>query len=100
MIQYIIRRLLLMIPVIVMVTIVLFVLIRLTPGDPVRDQFGIDITPENYAARKHQLGLDRPLPVQYVSWVGDLIHLNFGNSLSSHKDVKSVVFDRFPATLE
>jgi len=98
--QYIIRRLLLMIPVIFLVTLVLFMLIRLTPGDPIRDQYGLDITPENYAARRHQLGLDRPLPIQYVSWLGDLAHLDFGKSISTRQPVKQVVFSRFPATLE
>src|SRR2546421_628301 len=55
--QYIIRRLLLMIPTVLLVTIVIFALLRLTPGDPVRDQYGIDLTPQLYQARKHQFGL-------------------------------------------
>jgi peptide/nickel transport system permease protein len=98
--QYIIRRLLLMIPVVMIVTVILFALIRLTPGDPIRDQFGLDVTPQNYAARKHQLGLDRPLPVQYADWLNNLVHLDFGRSIRTHATVRSVVFDRFPATLE
>jgi peptide/nickel transport system permease protein len=89
-----------MIPVILIVTVILFALIRLTPGDPMRDQFGLDVTPQNYAERKHQLGLDRPLPVQYADWLNNLVHLDFGQSIRTHASVRSVVFDRFPATLE
>ncbi|MHB8577086.1 MAG: ABC transporter permease, partial [Dehalococcoidia bacterium] len=98
--QYIIRRLLLIIPTVLLVTVVLFALLRLTPGDPVRDQYGVDLTPEIYQARKHQLGLDRPMPVQYVEWLTALVHLDFGKSVRTREPVKKVVFERFPATLE
>jgi peptide/nickel transport system permease protein len=98
--QYIIRRLLLIIPTVLLVTMVLFALLRLTPGDPVRDQFGLDLTPEIYKTRKHQLGLDQPLPVQYVKWLNGLAHLDFGKSVRTPRPVKQVVFERFPATLE
>ena len=98
--QYIIRRLLLMVPTIFLVTLILFVLLRLTPGDPVREQYGVDLTPELYQARKHQLGLDRPMPVQYVQWLNGLVHLDFGKSTRTHEPAKTVIFERFPATLE
>src|SRR5438270_8583754 len=78
----------------------MFALLRLTPGDPVRDQYGLDLTPQLYQARKHQLGLDRPIPAQYVDWLRDLVHLNFGRTIRTHEPVKTVVFERFPATLE
>ena len=97
---YFIRRLLLTIPTIVLVTILIFCLLRLTPGDPVRDQYGERLTPQLYQARKHQLGLDRPLPVQYAIWVRGLLRLDFGRSTRTHEPVKQAVFDRFPATLE
>ncbi len=98
--QYIIRRLLLMVPTIFLVTLILFVLLRLTPGDPVREQYGVDLTPELYQARKHQLGLDRPIPVQYVKWLNGLVHLDFGKSTRTHEPAKTVIFERFPATME
>jgi len=98
--QYVIRRLLLMIPVIFLVTLALFVLIRVTPGDPVQTEFGIEITPELYQARRHQLGLDRPLPVQYTDWLGRLAHLDFGKSLRTREPARRIIFERFPATLE
>ena len=97
---YIIRRFALMVPTIALVTIVLFVLIRITPGDPVSEQYGVNLTPEIYQARRHQLGLDQPLPVQYVRWLQRLAHLDFGKSLSTRVPVKQVIFDRFPATIE
>ncbi len=89
-----------MIPTVLLVTVAIFTLLRLTPGDPVRDQFGIDITPQNYQARKHQLGLDRPLPVQYAEWVKGLLHLDFGKSTRTHEPARKVIFERFPATIE
>ena len=89
-----------MVPVVLLVTIALFALIRLTPGDPIRDEYGLEVTPELYQARRHQLGLDRPLVVQYLDWLKRLAQLDFGRSLSSSRPVKSVVFERFPATLE
>ena len=98
--EYTIRRLLLIVPTVLLVAVVLFLLLRLTPGDPVRDQYGLNLTPELYQARKHQLGLDRPLPVQYLEWLDDLAHLDFGRSIRTREPVKTVVFERFPATLE
>ena len=98
--QYIIRRLLLMVPTVFLVTLILFVLLRLTPGDPIREQYGVDLTPELYQARKHQLGLDRAMPVQYVEWLNGLVHLDFGKSIRTREPARKVIFERFPATLE
>jgi peptide/nickel transport system permease protein len=60
---YILRRILLTFPVLVIVTTALFVLIRVTPGDPIQIQYGIDAPPDQVEAIRHELGLDRPLVI-------------------------------------
>jgi len=97
---YILRRLALMLPVAVMVTIIVFVLIRLTPGDPALAYLGEEASPESVVAFRHQLGLDQPLPVQYLVYLGNLLHGNLGFSIKSHEPVLQAILDRFPATLE
>ncbi len=68
--QYILRRLLLMVPVALLVTVIVFVLVRLTPGDPVLVYAGEERDPETLAQIRRSLGLDQPLPVQYAAWLG------------------------------
>jgi peptide/nickel transport system permease protein len=97
---YILRRLALMAPVALMVTVIVFVLIHLTPGDPARAYLGEEATPEAVEAFRHQLGLDQPLPVQYLIYLGNLLHGNLGNSIKSHEPVAQAIFERFPATFE
>src|SRR5579883_1518699 len=89
-----------MVPVAFIVSVVLFILVRNIPGDPVRVILGEQITPQNYAAERHVLGLDQPVPVQYVKWMGRVLHLDFGRSLSSGDSVNQRIKDRLPATLE
>jgi peptide/nickel transport system permease protein len=97
---YILRRLLFMIPVAFFLTLILFVVLRLTPGDPARIELGEQATPETLAALHHQLGLDRPLAVQYVVWLGHILHGDFGRSLANRQPVAQAIGDRLPATLE
>lgn len=89
-----------MVPVAVMVTIIVFILIHLTPGDPARAYLGEEATDEAVQAFRHQLGLDQPLPVQYLIYLGNVLHGNLGNSIKSHEPVAQAIFERFPATLE
>ncbi len=98
--QYVIRRLLLMIPTIWLVTLVLFVLIRVTPGDPATIEFGIEGTEEQIAARREELGLNRPMAVQYFDWVGRILRGDFGRSLRARAPVSDQIAERLPATLE
>jgi len=97
---YIVRRLLSLFPVALLVTVVLFTLIRAVPGDPVAVILGEQATPENVVALKHKLGLDQPYPVQYVKWLGRVVQLDFGRQLSSRQPVRAAIADRLPATLE
>jgi len=98
--QYVLGRVLLTIPVVWIVTLVLFVLIRLTPGDPIQIQFGIDATPEQIAAYRKELGLDRPIAVQYLAWTKNMLTGNFERSIRERRPVADLIWERLPATLE
>jgi len=97
---YILRRLLFMVPVALFLTAILFVVLRLTPGDPAQIELGEQATPETIAALHHELGLDRPLVVQYGIWVVRILHGDLGKSLANHQPVLRAIGDRLPATLE
>jgi peptide/nickel transport system permease protein len=97
---YILRRILLTFPVLFIVTTVLFVIIRITPGDPVQIQYGIDAPPDQVAAIRQELGLDRPILIQYFGWVKDMLTGDFGHSLRSRRPVVEEIRERLPATLE
>lgn len=98
--RYVVRRLLLMVPVVWVVTLVLFVLIRVTPGDPVQIEFGIEATEEQIAARRQELGLNRPVYVQYGDWVQRMFRGDFGRSLRAREPVATLIRERLPATLQ
>jgi peptide/nickel transport system permease protein len=100
MLGYIVRRVLMMFPVALLSSAVLFALIKATPGDPVRIQLGEQITPENYAALRAELGLDKPVPVQYVIWLGDVMQGDFGKSLRNGAPVSDEIVERLPATVQ
>jgi peptide/nickel transport system permease protein len=97
---YLLRRLLLMLPVAFLVTVGVFMLIHLTPGDPALIMLGEDRTPEAIAAIHHQLGLDQPLYVQYLIWIGNLAHGDLGRSITTHQPVTAAIAERLPATIE
>ncbi len=97
---YVLRRLLLMAPVAFLVTIAVFMLIHLTPGDPALILLGEDRTPQAIAAIHQQLGLDKPLHEQYVAWMGRIVHGDLGRSVSTHQPVTIAIGERLPATLE
>ncbi|GAC1325948.1 MAG: ABC transporter permease [Chloroflexota bacterium] len=98
--RYIVRRLVLMVPVAFLVTIIAFGLLRLAPGDPVVNFAGDVRDPEILNEMRHQLGLDQPLPVQYVAWLGHTLQGDFGRSLRTHQRVGEAIVERLPATLE
>ncbi len=96
----IVARLLTTVPVILMMTVVVFALIHLVPGNPVQTMLGIDATPTNVAATTRQLGLDRPLVDQYFTWLGNAVHGNLGKDLLSGAPVMSLIGAALPVTLE
>jgi peptide/nickel transport system permease protein len=97
---YIIRRLLLLVPVVLFVSFITFMLIHLVPGDPARVLLGEDSTPEALAALRQQLGLDRPLYEQYALWLNQAVHGNLGESIQLHEPVLQAILQRLPVTIE
>lgn len=97
---YVARRLLFMIPVALLVSFVTFMLIHLVPGDPARVLLGEEATPQSVAALRQQLGLDRPLGVQYGLWLWQAIHGNLGESIQLQQPVIQAIWQRLPVTIE
>ncbi len=98
--QYILRRLLLMVPVAFLVSVMVFALLRISPGDPVLVYAGEERDPESLAQLRHIYGLDQPLPVQYVSWIAHAAQGDFGRSLRTRQPVSEAIVERLPKTLE
>jgi peptide/nickel transport system permease protein len=96
---YVVRRLLQAVPVALGVTILVFFLIHLIPGDPARTILGNHATPRNVALLRHDWGLDRPLPVQYEKFMGRLVHGDLGSSLNYGVGAGRLVRERLPVTL-
>ena len=96
---YLVRRLLQLIPVLFGITLIVFVLMALIPGDQALAILGPYATPERIAELRHQLELDRSLPVQYVTWLGNLLEGDLGRSYSLNRPVRDVVFERLGPTL-
>ena len=98
--QYILRRLLLMIPVAFLVSVIVFTLLRITPGDPVLVFAGEERDPAALEAMRHEYGLDQPLPVQYVVWMEHALRGDLGRSLRTRQPVTQAILERLPKTLE
>jgi peptide/nickel transport system permease protein len=99
-IKYLIRRLLMLIPVLLAVTILVSSLIYFSPGDPVRVMLGLRAHEEAVAKIREDLGLDRPAYVRYLLWVKNAVQGDLGRSLQRNEKVVDMILDRLPATLE
>lgn len=97
---YILRRLVLMIPVAFLVTVIVFTLLRLTPGDPVLTYAGEERDPATLDELRREYGLEQPLPVQYVSWITHALRGDLGRSLRTRQPVTEAIVERLPATLQ
>ncbi|MCP4583707.1 MAG: ABC transporter permease [candidate division Zixibacteria bacterium] len=98
--KYTLRRLMHMIPVLFIVSIVVFLIIHLIPGDPAEIMAGTNATEEQVAALRHQYGLDRPLWIQYFIWLGNVFSGNLGHSIINGFPVNELLKQRIPATIE
>ena len=98
--QYIIRRLLQMIPVTLLVMAVVFVIFRLIPGDPIQSILGANPNPEAVAALERKFGLDQPIPVQFLYWLGNVLRGDLGTSYINQQPVSTLILEKLPATLE
>lgn len=98
MLAYIIRRLLLLVPVLLIVGIIVFTLMHLTPGDPASVMLGREATQEQKEALRERLGLNEPVHIQFINWFGNALRLDFGESLFIGKPVTQALLDRAEPT--
>lgn len=99
MLKYTIKRLISAIPTILVVSVLIFVLVRFIPGSPAQVMLPDDATPEEVAALEAQMGLDQPVPVQFVKWIGNAIRGDLGESLYYNTPVVDLLVDRLGPTL-
>ncbi len=100
MLKFIVRRLVQLIPILIGLSILVFVWIRALPGGPADALLGERATPAKVAQVRHLYGLDRPLYRQYISYLDRTVHLDFGQSISTQRSVSNEIRRRFPATIE
>ncbi|MBX3540213.1 MAG: ABC transporter permease [Chelatococcus sp.] len=100
MFSYFSRKLVQMLPVAFFVTVIVFALTNLLPGDPTVTILGEQATAEQRAAVRVEYGLDQPAPVRYVTWLGRVVQGDFGRSLRTREDVGDMLSARIPVTLE
>jgi peptide/nickel transport system permease protein len=96
MLAYISRRLLLALPTLFLVSVIVFALMRMVPGDPAVVLLGEQADPASIAALHEEMGLNRPLPRQYLTWLIHAARGDLGNSIETHESVRSMIADRFP----
>lgn len=100
MISFLLRRIGQLLLVLFIGSVAVWLMIYAVPGSPEMTIAGADATPEQLAAVRERLGLNRPLPVQYLSWVGNALTGDLGNSLTSNKPVTELLGQRIPATFQ
>ena len=98
--QYLVRRLVESVPVLVVASIGIFLLLHLVPGDPAEILAGPDATREVVAAVRRDMGLDAPLPVQYLTWAGHALRGDLGRSYVNRLPVWQLIGNALPATIE
>ena len=100
--KYTAKRLLMSVLVLFLVTIILFVVVRLSPGDPVQSRIGPygDYSPENIARIEAELGLDKPIYMQYLIWVKDCLHGDLGVSLRNGAELTPIIMEKLKISLE
>jgi peptide/nickel transport system permease protein len=98
--EYVLRRLLLLLPTLIGVTLVVFLMMRFIPGDPVTNMMGEMFSQEDADRLRKELGLDKPLLVQYGKWLGLLLRGDWGHSLFTHQPVLTDILYRLPVSLE
>src|SRR6266540_7168358 len=100
MLRYVVRRLLLLIPILLGVSLLIFFWVRALPGNPASALLGERATPELVKEYKQRYGLDRPLPIQYWDYLRETVKGDLGTSTSSRRTITSEIRRRFPATIE
>ncbi|WP_027965036.1 ABC transporter permease [Halalkalibacillus halophilus] len=100
MISFLLRRTGLMIVILFLVSVIVFALVNVLPGDPALLILGQEATDESLRALRAEMGLDQPLVVQYFVWVGDLLQGDFGQSFRNNTEVSSLLIQKIPVTLQ
>ena len=100
MVKFIVRRLLLLVPILIGVSLLIFVWIRALPGSPAQTLLGERATPQTIKEIRHQYHLDRPIYEQYWGYVHTLLHGDLGTSITSRRTITFEIGQRFPATIE
>lgn len=101
--RYILRRLLLLVPLLLAISVLTFFMIHLAPGDPISTRFGLNLKnlePERIEQIREELGLNDPLPVQYLRYLSNLLQGDLGRSLTTNRPVAGELVSRLPATIE
>src|ERR1700730_10483002 len=101
MIPYLLRRAVQLIPTLIGISLISFFLMQLAPGGPIDQIADLNphVTPEAKARIRHDMGLDRPIALQYLSWVKHITLLDFGTSFTDGRPVVKKIAERLPATL-
>jgi peptide/nickel transport system permease protein len=98
--RVLIARLALSVPMLLGMSVLVFLIIRLVPGDPVLAVLGLNATPELVAQLREDLGLNDPIHVQYLNWLADLVRGDFGLDYRSNESIGTLLLDRLPVTIE
>jgi peptide/nickel transport system permease protein len=98
--KYLLRRLMLLIPVLFVVSVLISSLIYMSPGDPVRVMLGLRANQEAVEKIRAELGLDKPIYIRYLKWLGNTVRGDLGRSLQRNERVIGMIEERFPASLE
>jgi peptide/nickel transport system permease protein len=100
MLRFVVRRLLLLVPILLGVSILVFAWVHALPGSPAESLLGERSTPQLVKEYKAKYGLDRPIPLQYWDYLKTTLHADFGTSIATHRSVATEIRERFPATIE
>lgn len=100
MLAYIVRRLLMAASILFLLSVVVFALLRIGPGDPALTGLGTTATPEQVAATRAEMGLDEPYLVQYLDWLSGMVRLDFGTSVLTRTDITEEFKSRLPVSLQ
>jgi peptide/nickel transport system permease protein len=98
--RYVLRRLGLLIPVVIGVVTIVFLIVHLIPGDPVEIMLGEEARAVDKVTLRHELGLDEPIAIQYVTYLSRLLHGDLGHSIHTKRPVLKSISERLPATVE
>jgi peptide/nickel transport system permease protein len=100
MIQYLQGRVLALLLILLLMSVIVFSFVHLTPGDPVEAMLGTEVDAATKQAVRHDLGLDRPLLAQYAGWINRALRGDLGTSIRTHQRVSGILAEKLPVTLE